>query len=411
MQSTASDVTVGDDRRSPQTATIQILLSELMSGPRIDPRLRNALESAKQLIAEEREGGVFLSVLLRTKGKRPEPLRDALLCLAAQSDQDFEVIVIDHDATPADAAEVRAIVAQQSTGFLDRISLIEVHGGNRGKPLNAGIRAAHGRFVAVYDDDDLLFGNWVEEFKIASLTSEGRLLRSLVATQMVKPELWPQDQIGFRTLSWPKAEYPREFDQLAHLQMNYSPFMSWAFPAALFSILGFEFDEELTVCEDWDMILRGSLLLGVTEVDSLTAIYRRWEGGNSSYTDHSKKSWAWSEAKVLHRLESSLLIMPGDIVPYLRKSFALLGVHEQLAGLLHSRAWRYGRPIRGALRVAGFVKRRVNGLRGAIEPSRAHEPADFAPLIHPVSDESLQAVVDVLDDVNGANDATGRTAG
>ena len=49
----------------------------------------------------------FLTVLVRTQGKRIEPLRDALLCLAAQSDQDFEVIVLDHDSEPdAAAAEI-----------------------------------------------------------------------------------------------------------------------------------------------------------------------------------------------------------------------------------------------------------------------------------------------------------------
>ncbi|WP_104082403.1 glycosyltransferase family A protein [Cryobacterium sp. Y11] len=344
------------------TSTIDTLLGELMSGPHLDPDLRYALDSVRGLISAEDRDAPFLTVLLRTQGKRPEPLKDALLCLAAQTDQDFEIIVIDHDADLEGAEVVRNAIAEQPIWMADRISRLEVRGGNRAKPLNAGIHAATGRYVAVFDDDDLLFANWVEAFRTASQRSSGRMLRALAANQAVTPELWPQDQIGFRTISWPKADYPREFDQIAHLGMNYSPFMSWAFPSTLFRKFGFEFDEELTVCEDWDMILRGSLLLGVENVDVLTAIYRKWKGGQSSYTDHSRDSWAWSEAKVVQRINDSVLIMPGGFAPFIRHAMTLRGAHEQLGALLQSRAWRYSRPVRGALRVAGYTKRRIRRL-------------------------------------------------
>ena len=39
----------------------------------------------------------FLSVVMRTQGKRTNALKEALLCLNAQTDQDFEVIVMASD--------------------------------------------------------------------------------------------------------------------------------------------------------------------------------------------------------------------------------------------------------------------------------------------------------------------------
>jgi hypothetical protein len=142
------------------------------------------------------------------------------------------------------------------------------------------------------------------------LHGTGRMLRGIVANQKVTPEVWPHGEAGFRTFSWPAAEYPQTFQPLRHLVVNYSPFMSWAFPRSLFHVLGVRFDEELTVCEDWDVILRGSLLCGVDEVHALTAIYRRWEGGVSSYTLHSTESWRASEQRVIDRINGSVISLP-----------------------------------------------------------------------------------------------------
>ncbi|TFD16877.1 glycosyltransferase [Cryobacterium sp. TMT1-21] len=358
--------TVSEAVATVRTSSISGLVDHLLSEPAIDPRLASALHAVQEAIAEPVADGPFLSVLLRTQGRRLEPIKDALLCLAGQTSQDFEVIVIDHDSDPVGAAAVRKIIASQPASFGGRIRIVEVKGGNRARPLNAGIHAATGRYIAVFDDDDLLFGNWVAEFERVAETSSGRLLRGVVAVQNVAPEKWPQAQEGFRTISWPKAAYPREFDQLAHFEVNYSPFMSWAFPRSLFVTYGLEFDEELTVCEDWDMILRGSTMCGVDDVNALTAIYRRWEGGASSYTDHSKDSWAWSEARVWEKLDGSTLVLPSGSVTDVRWLLAGRGARNELNALVHSPAWRLARPLRGFVRavrygraLAGKARRRV----------------------------------------------------
>lgn len=287
------------------------LLDVVLGRPAIDPELRRRVQDVRDLLSTEDAGaGPFMTVLLRTQGKRVEPLKDSLLCLAAQTDQDFEVLVLEHNAEPSDAAAVKEIIARQPEEFRKRIRLIEVQGGTRSRPLNFGIEAAQGRYIAAYDDDDLVFANWIEEFKKASLTADGRLLRALVANQSAGPEEWPLGEQGFRTTSWPKAEYAQNFDQLKHLLVNHSPFMTWAFPASLFTRFGVRFDEELTVCEDWDVILRGSLTCGVTQIDELTSIYRRWQGVESSYTKHSLESWRKSEARVIKKIDDAVIMLP-----------------------------------------------------------------------------------------------------
>ena len=288
------------------------LADGIISRENVDPELAERLAVVRDyLVAEEDAERPFLTVLVRTQGKRIETLRDALLCLQSQSDQDFEVIVLDHDSQPDAAAAVRASVAILAPSLRDRVRVLTVSGGSRATPLNVGVLAAQGRYIAVYDDDDILFGHWVEAFHAASAGSHGRLLRANVANQRAQPEAWGT-AAGFRTISRAMVEYPPIFDQLSHFLVNYSPFMSWAFPRSLFFTYGVRFDESLTVVEDWDMILQGSMLLGVTDVPALTAIYRRWEGLGNSYSEHSLEAWNDSEQRVIDRINDSVSMMaPG----------------------------------------------------------------------------------------------------
>jgi glycosyltransferase involved in cell wall biosynthesis len=306
---------------SERLSNVSELLFQLASAPLANAELVARLNAVRELLDRPEEvSRPFLSVLLRTQGKRIEPLKDALLCLVGQTDQDFEVIVLAHNATPDAAASVREVVERQPQPFASRVSLIEVNEGTRAKPLNVGFEAASGKYLAVFDDDDLVFANWVEEFHRAADVADGRVLRALVANQTVTPETWPGGTSGFRTGSRPAVEFPVVFDQISHFLVNASPFMGWAFPRRLFTLYGFRFDEKLVVCEDWDIILRGTVLCGVQEIAELTSIYRRWQGGgDSSYTSHSTAAWTGSEQRVIDRNDSSVLLLPPGSIAELRR--------------------------------------------------------------------------------------------
>jgi glycosyltransferase involved in cell wall biosynthesis len=338
--------------RGPDNAPAMIarMMTDIAHQPHIDA---GSSEKLMSLVGEfgspPDPSRPFLSVLLRTQGNRIEPLKDALLCLAAQTDDDFELLLLVHNAGTKESESVALAVEQQPSLFAERIKIHAVEGGTRGTPLNEGLSQAVGSYIAVYDDDDLVFANWVEEFHRLADEAGGRLLRATTAVQTLAPVIWPQGQVGFNTSSWPAAEYPQAFDILEHFRVNQTPFMSVAFPSAVFSKLGLTFDERLAVCEDWDIILRASLFCGVEDVHALTSIYRRWETGSSSYLDHSSSVWTSAEARVVEKMNSRPIVLPPGAVKELRK---LLADREQYASILQSRAWKLSRPIRGFVRVA-----------------------------------------------------------
>lgn len=350
----------GSDRSHPPFVLTRFL-TDLRDESVRNGEVNSALGHLTEALGEaDEETRPFLSILMRTQGSRLEPFRDALLCLSAQTDQDFEVLVLVHDANQEAHSAVAQAVEEQQARLRDKIQLVEVRGGSRGTPLNEGLRRAKGRFVAVYDDDDLVFAHWVEEFHRSSAQSEGRLLRAVTAVQSLSPETWPRGHSGFRTSSWPAAEHHSEFDLVEHFRVNQTPFMSFAFPSSIFSRLGLTFDEELDVCEDWDMILRASLLCGVADVPALTAVYRRWATGNSSYLDHSTGVWAESEARVIRKADSRPVLLPPGSIEIIR---ALLVDQEDYRRILQSRGWKLSQPLMKSLRVAARVRNHLRAMR------------------------------------------------
>jgi len=189
-------------------------------------------------------------------------------------------------------------------------------------------------------------------------------------TQQISAEVWPSGQQGFRTLSWPLAEYAPHFDQLDHLSANRSPFMSIAFPRNLFTELGVEADEMLDVCEDWDLILQGAFLVGVADVPALTAIYHRWQTGASSYTRHSAATWRASERRVLDKLDASALVLAPGQIHRLRAMLGDEGYREAYESLTSSSSWKLTAHLRDARRsVARNVARARKRLTGGRERS------------------------------------------
>ncbi len=348
-------------------SALAAVLRQAVSRPDADPGLIERIAAVTDyLAAAEPTTGPFLSVVVRTQGLRIEPFKDALLCLQAQSTDDFEVIVIAHNAEVANAQLVTEAVEAMPADFRKRVQVIAVDGGTRARPLNAGLDASGGRYVAFYDDDDLLFGNWVEAFATAAATHPGMLLRAVVANQSVLTETWAGGLTGFRSMSWPRPEWDERFDLVGHLLVNKSPFMSWAFPRSLFTTLGVRFDEELVAAEDWDIIMQGALLLGVHDVLELTSVYRRWQNAASSYTLHSSDEWQTSEQRVIERLDAMALVMaPGSVKPLRaqalfvealdRYKFLFRG-HELREPLLT--AWKAAAPgVRLAVRVRNRIRR------------------------------------------------------
>ncbi len=306
---------------------------------------------------------ILLSVVMRTQVRRPEALRDALLCLAGQTDGRFEVLLVVHDG---DSGEAVRILEDQPAWLKSRVRVIAASGGTRAHPLNEGISVARGSLVAFLDDDDVVYSHWVECFLTGADRYPRRLLRALAGVQRVEATEWPDSLQGHRSESAVSTPYPALFDLVDHLQVNMTPFMVFAFPRQFFTLFG-NADESLEVCEDWDLVVRAARVLGVGNLPALTAVYHRWSTGHDSYSVHDQQSWDRDMARVREKLNSVPLIFPPGAAEEMADFAALRTAHEKLSAILTSSSWRVTAPLRRAKGWAGkLLNRRHRNGSGSI---------------------------------------------
>lgn len=278
----------------------------------------SSAESAPRNEVETTYPAPFLTVLTRTQGTRLDTLQETLLCLAGQTDQDFEVLLLAHNVSPEQADNIRYLIDTLSHAISWRFRLVPVTGPGRCRPLNVGVEAARGQYVAVLDDDDLVLGNWVGTFKHLAQQWPGRVLRAVAAEQDIARGPWP-DRDGYVPLSAITTPYPSEFDLFDHIVENHSPPCGLAFPRSCFRDLGVRFDESLPVLEDWDVLLQTSLLCGVASSDEVTSIYRRWKVGPSSTSIHTSAEWDGAHQAVIAKLDRFASLFPGGSMTRIRE--------------------------------------------------------------------------------------------
>lgn len=302
----------------------------------------------------------FLSVVMRTQCDRLEALRDVLLCLAGQSDGRFELLLVVHDR---ELGQARDILNDQPDWLISRTRILTASGGTRSRPLNVGIEAARGTHIAFLDDDDLVFSHWVACFLEAADTNPRALLRAEVGVQWVTTQPWPDGTVGHASVSGIETPYPVAFDLADHLRVNMTPFMAFAFPRSFFELFGGA-DEALTVCEDWDLVLRAASILGVADLSRVTAIYRRWKSGSDSYSTHTSAVWARDMAVVRQKLDAGPIILPAGAATNLITLASLRGVDLELAAILRSTSWRITAPLRYVMVLAARVRHMVTRRSG-----------------------------------------------
>ena len=255
----------------------------------------------------------FLSVIVRTQGRRLIPLEDNLTSLAAQTNRDIEVIICCHDTADSDYVAVVEVMERLPRWFVERTRAIRVEGGGRARPLAVGVAEASGRYVAFLDDDDLALCHWVEEFAKLVKLHPGAVARAGCATHSIDEESW-ECGTGYCQIGSTTTPYPLEFDLVAHLVGNRTPNCSVAVPRSCFTDLGVSFDDELKVLEDWDMLLSAALLCGVVSTPEVTSLYRRWKRGYASHLEHPEEQWELTTWSIRGRFDARpLLVPPGTV--------------------------------------------------------------------------------------------------
>ncbi len=295
----------------------------------------------------------FLSVLTWTDGTRPSMLAEALTCLAAQSFEDLEVIVLVHGDDPGALESSGAVVNSFEGGFASRVRVEQVHGESRTAALNAGLALERGRYVAFLDDDALVTADWAERFAEGAARAPGKLVRSVCFARHVRLRSAGEEAMGASpvTLTKPLGEFGERFDAISSLAMDTTPISSFAVPRELLTELHFRFDEELALCADWDFLVRAALIVGVEDTVHATSIQLRWDDAGTTNTAVPPEVREGEHLRMFAGLDAAPLLLP----PGSATELALLAGNEGLARAQKARRAELDRALdemRGALAAA-----------------------------------------------------------
>lgn len=265
-------------------------------------------------ITNEEDSRPFLTIIMRTQGNRQKAMQESLLSLVAQSNTDFELLIMAHMVTQENLDALHSTIEATPIWLQRKSRIVTVDFGNRTAPLNEGFKMAKGKYIAIFDDDDILFDNWVEAFYNLSQTNDGRVLHSYAASQQWESITGNRGTVAFRACGIIDNVYCRDFNYIAQLSNNFCPVMSLAFPAFAFQKMGIKFDETLTTTEDWDFLMRTVAICGVANSSEVTSLYRRWINLHNANTQHSANEWRRNYEQIRLKMSRDyLLLAPEDV--------------------------------------------------------------------------------------------------
>ena len=181
-----------------------------------------------------------------------------------QAVSDWELVVVD-DGSSDDSA---AVVSRASD---DRTRILRQANGGVSAALNAGIRAARGRYIALLGSDDLFLPTYLEAMaralagdpEAALAYTDGWVLDDKSGRMRRTSILAQRQQLPLT---------PAHFDEM--LKENFIPALGTVIRASVFEEIGY-FNEQLRGSEDWEFWLR---LLAAghhgVRADGVNTVYR-----------------------------------------------------------------------------------------------------------------------------------------
>ena len=275
---------------------------------------KNCYQEKYKKISDENctDKSLFLSVVMRTQGKRPEALKDVLSNLYIQNYKNFEIILLGHKIESDNEKNLKDIIDSFPEDFVKKIRYYNVNEGSRTTPLNFGFALSKGRYITILDDDDIVYENWVEEFYKASIDNEGKIIHSYCLFQD-----WTVSHEGNKNLLIPLGNpvdiYCEKYNYVMQYYSNRCPTLSLAFPSFVFKNLNMHFDESLTTTEDWDYISRIANITGVKDIEKETCVYRNWINVENSHSICDEKEWKKNFDVILNKIKESPKLLPEDV--------------------------------------------------------------------------------------------------
>ncbi|HEV7921152.1 MAG TPA: PIG-L family deacetylase [Thermoanaerobaculia bacterium] len=213
-----------------------------------------------------------ISVIVRTKD-RPALLAEAIESIRA-NDYPAEIVVVnDGGVRPA----------------VDGVKLVE-HETPRGRSeaMNAGVRAASGRFIAFLDDDDLYYPEHLGTLAAAAGKSPHAAWYSDAVSAFVSPALETRQRLRL---------FSADFDRDLLLLDNYIPLPTLLVGRETYLDAG-GFDPAFDLFEDWDFLIRVSQRGEFAHLPRVTCEIRHIEGGGSITLANPEGSPRFREAKL-----------------------------------------------------------------------------------------------------------------
>jgi hypothetical protein len=220
-----------------------------------------------------------VSFLVTMSGHTPEGIDETLLSLTAQSDTDFEVILL---ADADDVDGVRALLAEHPPTLRERTVVVAAPG-THAEALNAGLATARGDYVAVADDLTW-FGHWVETARAAAERFPGRCVRGIVMTQDVTT-VHVGGNPGTRATSAPTRVGSTAFSLAQHVVRPLAPVGGVAIPRSVVTDLGVVLDASFGTAAVRRHLVRSVELAGVVDTGEVVALHRRGAGSEGETDD------------------------------------------------------------------------------------------------------------------------------
>lgn len=191
-----------------------------------------------------------VSIITRTKN-RLLFLARSILSVQQQGYQDWEIVIVNDGG---DAAALEQLLSQVPDVIRHKITVVH-HATSQGRwaAANAGLKAAHGEFIVIHDDDD----SWHETFldtMVATLDSQPPSVAGVVChTQYIDEVVFD----GFVTRKGvrPFNNWLRNVTLFRMASRNFIPPISFLYRAHIHKELGL-YREELPVLGDWDFYMR-----------------------------------------------------------------------------------------------------------------------------------------------------------